>query len=216
MSDARQVVPHDDEAEAVLLGGALVWPHALEAVAGDLEAGDFYAPTHGRIWQAIADLLEEGSKPEVVLVADRVRRAGATIETARLAELMAGAVMPRRPVVELILRHSAARKLLGVLGEARQEIADGGDAFEVAQRGSADLDRVAAGASSDKPEALTMPELCDSADAVAPWVIRGLFRRDWRAVIVAPEGVGKSVLLRQLAVCAAQGVHPLRFERIPA
>ena len=43
----------------------------------------------------------------------------------------------------------------------------------------------------------------------APWVIPGLLRQDWRAVVVAAEGNGKSVLLRQLAICASQGVHPL-------
>jgi replicative DNA helicase len=50
---------------------------------------------------------------------------------------------------------------------------------------------------------------------VAPWVIPDLLRIDWRAVIVAGEGMGKSTLLRQLAICTAQGVHPLKFTAVP-
>jgi replicative DNA helicase len=34
-------------------------------------------------------------------------------------------------------------------------------------------------------------------------------------MIVAAEGAGKSVATRQLAICAAQGVHPFRFSTMP-
>jgi len=41
-----------------------------------------------------------------------------------------------------------------------------------------------------------------------PWLVENLLREGWRTVIVAREGLGKTWLLRQVAVCAAYGIHP--------
>ena len=79
----------------------------------------------------------------------------------------------------------------------------------MASRLSADLDQIGSRTGHSEPQALTIPEVVERASDLAPWVIPGLLRSDWRAVVVASEGVGKSTLLRQLAMCAAQGVHPL-------
>ncbi|MBK9178751.1 MAG: AAA family ATPase [Acidimicrobiales bacterium] len=54
----------------------------------------------------------------------------------------------------------------------------------------------------------------DTAD-VAPWVVPGLLRVGWRCMVVAPEGVGKSWVTGQVAMCAAQGIHPFNFEPAP-
>jgi hypothetical protein len=40
------------------------------------------------------------------------------------------------------------------------------------------------------------------------WVIEGLLAQGDRLVLTASEGLGKSTLLRQIAVCAAAGLHP--------
>ena len=42
------------------------------------------------------------------------------------------------------------------------------------------------------------------------WVIPGVLRRQGRMMIVAGEGSGKTVLLRQIAVMAAAGLHPFK------
>ncbi len=41
------------------------------------------------------------------------------------------------------------------------------------------------------------------------WVVPGLIEKQDRVMLIAPEGHGKSVLSRQIALCAAAGVHPL-------
>src|SRR5690606_17453663 len=51
-------------------------------------------------------------------------------------------------------------------------------------------------------------------DERAPWVVPGLLRQDWRVVVVAPEGAGKSLVLQQIGICAAQGIHPFGHEPI--
>lgn len=47
------------------------------------------------------------------------------------------------------------------------------------------------------------------------YVIPGLLARKNRIILTAPEGYGKSTLLRQIACCAAGGRHPFRNEVIP-
>lgn len=50
-------------------------------------------------------------------------------------------------------------------------------------------------------------------DPVNDWVIPGLLERGDRLIWTGFEGLGKSVITRQIAICAAAGMHP--FERTP-
>ncbi len=192
------------------MGGALVWPERCEGVTDRLRGGDFYTPSLAVIWTALGDLLAEGTKPDVVTVAARVRLYGAEVDDVELVRLMANGLPPTRYHVSIILRMAAARRLLGLLAETRAAVDGGEDPYALADRLGLGLDDVASGAASGEPESLTIPDLIAGAETTAPWVIPGLMRSDWRAIVVAAEGLGKSTLLRQIAICAAQGVHPLR------
>jgi 5S rRNA maturation endonuclease (ribonuclease M5) len=48
----------------------------------------------------------------------------------------------------------------------------------------------------------------DASDSPPDWVIPGLLERGDRLLLTGFEGLGKSMLVRQLAVCAAAGLHP--------
>jgi replicative DNA helicase len=67
---------------------------------------------------------------------------------------------------------------------------------------------------AEECEAQTMDDLLLTAEHDAPWVIPGMIRQDWRVLLVAAEGIGKSVILRQIAMMAAQGIHPFRCDEI--
>lgn len=47
------------------------------------------------------------------------------------------------------------------------------------------------------------------------WVIPNLLERGERVMVVAAEGVGKTMLARQVALCTAAGLHPFKFTKIP-
>ena len=158
------------------------------------------------------ELIDEGVPGALdhVLVLDRCRRQDPAFAEDVLAAVLADGIAPHRQHADVIIRHAAGRQVLTLTFEAQHAIAEGDDAYQVAARAAQGLDEVGTPANR-APEALTVPELVERADQVAPWVIPDLLRIDWRAIIVAGEGTGKSTLLRQLAICAAQGIHPLKF-----
>lgn len=56
--------------------------------------------------------------------------------------------------------------------------------------------------------------LGESTEEEFDWVIDGLIERGERIMVVAAEGVGKTMLARQVAICSAAGLHPFNFSRI--
>jgi hypothetical protein len=55
----------------------------------------------------------------------------------------------------------------------------------------------------------------EDADDSYDWVIPGLLERTDRVIFVAAEGAGKTMMARQVAICAAYGVHPFTRAKIP-
>jgi hypothetical protein len=48
------------------------------------------------------------------------------------------------------------------------------------------------------------------------WLIPGLLERRERVIVVAAEGIGKTMLARQVAITTSWGVQPFTFQRMPA
>ena len=205
----------DTDAEDALVGAALVWPERVQTVAGDVTSAHFHHPRNAALWSVGVELAAEGVRPDPLLVADRARSYGIEVDALDLTARMANALPPDRAHVDVVLRRRAARAVWDLGGiEAKGAIAEGADPYATAAKLARDLDLLASASARQEPEALAVPDLVASAESADPWVIDGLLRADWRAVVVAAEGVGKSTLLRQIAICAAQGVHPLRHDRI--
>jgi replicative DNA helicase len=60
----------------------------------------------------------------------------------------------------------------------------------------------------------TVGVMLSEADEETDWLIPGLLAREERAVVVAGEGVAKTTLLRQFAVCMAGGLNPWNGQRV--
>lgn len=57
--------------------------------------------------------------------------------------------------------------------------------------------------------------LDEQVDDSYDWLIPGLIERRERVIVVAAEGVGKTMLARQVAILSSYGVHPFSFQRMP-
>src|SRR6185437_5396692 len=114
---------------------------------------------------------------------------------------------------QIVVRHASSRRVGEVCAAALDKVSAYADPYELIDEIKAQLATIDLPAISDRQQAKTLDEIILDSDQLAPWVVPGLIRVDWRIVLVAFEGSGKSTLLRQIAACAAQGVHPLRNQR---
>ncbi len=203
-----------NDIERRFIAGAIAFPHVLDGMADDLQSSEFDSVVLGGLWLAISGLMADGLDFDQSVVVDRARRTGELIDLATL-NLDPDPVPPIRGHVEIIKREAATRSISRTLATSRSALSSA-DPYELAQITAADLDAIGHGASRGRAEAMTIPELLAMAGTRSPWVIPGLLRSDWRGIIVASEGLGKSTLLRQFAMLSAQGIHPLMFQPIPA
>lgn len=74
--DRAAAPPHNLEAEKSILGAMLISKAAIDTAAELLDPGDFYNPANGNIWAAIIDIWAEGRDAEILIVADRLQKAG--------------------------------------------------------------------------------------------------------------------------------------------
>lgn len=204
--------PHNRDAEKAIIGSVFNRPDQLSEMGMDLSGEDFFSAPMGVVWDTFVKMYrKEGStKIDPVTVAERA----GVLSSVQLVELQITAASATRSMVESVLRHSAARKLMGRSQNALSNLSEGGDPYEEA----VDLERFAAQLGSSQglleQEALTLWELSQNATQMAPVIIPGMCNRDYRTVIVAEEGSGKSLLLRTIAMATAQGVHPFTHKKI--
>jgi len=57
--------------------------------------------------------------------------------------------------------------------------------------------------------------MSEEDDGIYDWVIPDILERKERVIVVAAEGVGKTMLARQIAILSSFGIHPFSFQSIP-
>jgi hypothetical protein len=207
------IIPHDLDAERSIVGGCLPFPDAIPDLVATLEPADFYDQTLAKLWTVIGDLYRSGSAVDHLTIRDAYCRHGWDIDAVNLAELMANSLRPRTEHVDIVLRHSHGRRLMMLARSVCDEAGNGANPYGLAEQLRTDIASLDTPTIASQAKARTLEDIILKADDLAPFVIPGLMRSDWRAIVVGAEGVGKSVLLRQIAVLSAQGVHPFDFKR---
>jgi replicative DNA helicase len=150
--EAAGVPPHNEEAEASVLGAILLTEQALDGVL--LEVGlrphDFYRPRHGAIFQAMIRLKEKAT-PEAVdalTVAEELRRAGELDKAGGEPYLHSlptvvpavGAVLDYARIVK---EHSLLRSVLKATRDIQDDVAaHRGEARELIERAEAVLFKI--------------------------------------------------------------------------
>lgn len=217
-----RVPPHDLLAETGVLSSVLVSVRAMEDAGRLLEASDFYQPAHGHIWQAAVDLYADGLPIDAHTVGARLADRGligAIGGPQRIIDLLGdtSARIGHAPeyaarVIEMRTRREAIGAAMA-LADALYSGAETGAAVEEA------TDRLAhlGGADLTRPieDIVAFEDWLRTEDTASRWVIPGLMRSDWRLMITAPPGTGKTTLTRQIAYAASVGVHPFTGDIIP-
>jgi replicative DNA helicase len=68
--------PHSKSAERHVLGVCMTWPDRVDEVSDFVQAGDFYVPAHGPVFESIVRLAARGSSTDAGAVADDMRTHG--------------------------------------------------------------------------------------------------------------------------------------------
>jgi replicative DNA helicase len=214
--------PCDPDAEAAVIGCCLAGPQAIKWASEWLGPTDFYVPKWANAFAAVLALYHSGRKADPLTVADQARQLGyGNLLQADLIGALADA--PSIGQVDrygsIVRRYSVARTGLGIVHDAAADFRNKAkDPDEVIDSLFADLRGIDAHIPSGRPPGyMTFEELrAKPVSASSPWVLgASLLRQDWRCMFVGPEGTGKTLLLRQIAVCGAAGFHPLKGKDVP-
>lgn len=206
--------PANLDAERHLLGEILAAPSRYTEVAELVSGADFYRPAHGHIFDAMGALAAQGLGIDATLVAEQLRAVG-----------QYDAVGGAGTLVEISTAGTGAWKaharLIADLARRRRIVHAGRELIEAATVGT-DLDPILTRVDQLRLPAVTVdpidPDLdeflaVDEAEDFA-WLVPGLLERGDRLILTAGEGIGKSTLLRQIAVQLASGITPFTLEPI--
>ncbi len=199
--------------EEGLIGALLIRPSMIGDVADEVQPADIFAPQMARIYAAMLALWGRGILPDTYTVADELRSLD-DLEgvggAAALTTLQAGVPsLDVRGYIQVILDASLRRRVI-LAARTAQEIASdpavsAADALDAGREVLANID-VPLSAPSEVEDVETF---CAGEDRY-DWLVTGLVEKGDRILVVAAEAAGKSMLLRQIAVTCAFGIHPFR------
>lgn len=206
-SDRVVIGEGEKTADALVRLGAkcvATWPGGSSAVGKvDLE------PLRGKRVTLIPDNDEPGVKAAATLLW-RLQGVAGAVETWRVPEMLDG--KPLNDAADLLLAGGQVKDL------TRADVTPVDEEFEAAVADRLNYLRVVDEAkrrdAAERAQAVSTKlaprPLGDivTMDWTYDWVIPDLLERQDRLVVTGSEGFGKSVLLRQIAICAAAGIHP--------
>jgi hypothetical protein len=206
-------------AEKQILGSLMQQPALAERVFAIASPNDFNVPAHAHLAAVLHRRFLAGEPMHASAVLTAVTADGALgkigggpylfelvqqVEVPASASLLAEDVRrcsTRRGLVEIGTRiaqraRSEECEPLAVTSEAQVQLADVTEAELITGN-------------------ITVPTLADflsAEDDAEDWVIPGLLAREDRMILTGAEGLGKMMLLRQIAVTAAAGIHPFTHQ----
>lgn len=196
----RREVPHNTSAEQALLGAMLLSPDARREALNLLDASDFYTPAHQHIFHAVATMFENGEVVDPVTVCDHLTSAGLMDAVGGPAVLVSlqrecPAISNAARYAKLVLEASVKRRVITELTAAADVAFDpSSDADDVMESVKARFAEIRSGVADEIPAGLwTVDQFLERDDAVRPpWVVPGMLRVGWRALVIASEGLGKA------------------------
>lgn len=207
---AERTVPHNLDAEESLVGAMLLTRSAIDVAMGTVIPEDFYSVPLRALFSAIVAMTERGERVDPVTLA-----AATTVGRVRIAELQAQTPASANAAgyAKIIVAAATRRRLIAagerITGLGYDSEVDPGAAHDLAT----ELLRGTELPTGGEPD-LNVAEFIAEPHEYR-WALPGLLEVMDRLLLVAPEKYGKSTLIRQMAVCASQGLDPFQHTKIP-
>jgi replicative DNA helicase len=211
----KDTLPGDDAVELAVLGDMFNLTEVIPDVAALLSGSDFRNPLIGAAFDIIVAAHREGRVLDGPMLMHELDAVGRPPGPGWIADMMSSGSGAWEAHARTVIEYRVRRDGLAILHDATVALrshADPegvlGDLVTRVERIDHPLGRIPAGC-------LTLEDhLARDEEHLDEWVIPGLLRRGWRVLVVAGEGGGKSMLLRQFAVLASTGIHPLGYTPI--
>lgn len=204
------------EAERAVLGSLIQRPELAESIISRLAPEEFtdqrevYAAL---LWRMFAN--NEPVDPQTVLAA---AVASPEIPNTDAADTIRGLVRAAWEPLSVgfyadAVVQATRRRKLDQAGKLLQQYAPVRDIDELAMDATKAIQRVLDDSGTDTAPSPAAEEL-EGIEADYDWIFPHILERGDRLLVTAPEGGGKSVLVRQLAVCAAAGMDPFTLNEV--
>lgn len=211
-------LPQALDAERALIGSVLMNRYVSDAVKELITADDFHVASHQHIWQALLDVSTVGPCDSVTVMHELAARghtgdrydAAALLGFQDACPAISNGVRYAQQVAAARLRRDLIRAAADI-NRLAWEGEDAGEAAEAARSMVAHLDMPGHVGAPD-PD---VDSFIGSVDLDVDWLLPDFLERGDRMLITAAEGVGKSMLLTQIGVQAACGIHPWSLRHVP-
>lgn len=219
MTEDLDAPPQDLAAERAVLGSCLASPRAYEAASDALSDEDWYLPAHLAVWQLMRQVSASGRPVDPITVNGAL--VGADAEVKRLVDapllgaLYGGIASPLSVghYAELVAEAGLRRRLITAAQGVMQRATTMDNPAEVAEWAVTEMTIARNTQTTAEASDVDVLDLIEE-QTTDDWVIPGLLARGDRLILTASEGLGKSTLLRQIAVMSAAGLHPFTTENI--
>ena len=196
-----------DDAEASLIGCVLINPDIYSTI--DVSLSDFSIIRHRWIWHAIGQLIEGKISVDNVTLADQLEKdkklqeIGGPAYLARLINFPSS-YLNAPDYAEIIKRHAKNKKVLDLAGRLAKKADGNGQEFGDI---ITDLEGLQSCITPSDPwQAFTLADAYQDRPPVE-YVAAGLFALPSVNIIYGSPGTLKSLLMADLAICAAAGVE---------
>jgi replicative DNA helicase len=222
MSDVRWEDIRNVPAERQVLGSLMIQPALADRVFSIVTPDDFGLTVHVEIALLIQRLHLSGEalNPTGVMTAARnegiLGKIGGGPYLFELVQQVEVAMTAPRLAEEI--HRCATRRAMCVLAARLEQKAANPEAEPVTiltEVGAQIADLHEAELTTSTVEVASLRQFLDQTDDEVDWVIPGLLAREDRLILTGAEGAGKMMMLRQLAICAAAGLHPFTHRPVP-
>jgi hypothetical protein len=203
--------------EEAVIGACILDPNVIREAVKVVMPSDFETWQGEEVFSAIIKLHSTGRPVDMMTVIAELAAQKSRVPAGDLHRIIAE--VPTSSNVTYyaeMVRESATRRRLTRTGQKLVQYAN--DPSTLPGAVLADAIKELKAAREDSPTSsltgTTLGELMAQPDSY-DWVIKGLFESGDRYMLTGNEGAGKSMLVKQIAVFAAAGIHPFWLYDIP-
>ncbi len=204
--------------EEAVLGACLLDQTVIRLAVEHVMPSDFSFWKGEEIFSAIISLHSTGQPVDVITVGARLADQGSKIHPAELHRLVeqvptaANVSFYAAEVRDAAVRRGLKAVAVKLAQSSENEMQPAGVTLAEALEG---LQSVRDDSPFSSLHGRTLGEVMAEEDSY-DWVIKHLFERQDRLILTGGEGAGKSMLVRQIAILAAAGIHPFWLTDMPA